>query len=159
MGGHSEQYRILYEGSIDTAKQHNFFRPLNPANLDILVSGSVRVNNDKAELDPQGQHLVCFTGGMIAIGAKIFGRDELETARKLVDGCIWSYESTISGIMPETFHVIPCTDDCRWEDSKWHEGILTRHDTALHDSAESYIQSERLSPGFTDIPDRRYILR
>ena len=132
---------------------------MNPASLDILISGVMKVEDGKSKLEPQGQHLVCFAGGMIAMGDRIFKRNEMDIARKLIDGCIWAYESTATGIMPETFHAVPCSDDCQWDENKWHEGILTRHEADSKGSAENYIREERLPPGFTDIPDRRYILR
>lgn len=116
------------------------------------------MNDEGQELDPQGQHLACFTAGMIAIGAKIFERDDLSIGRRLVDGCIWAYESMPSGIMPETFHVVPCSDNCQWNETRWHQGILDRKSEPGHD-VKSIIEDQRLPPGFTDIPDRRYILR
>lgn len=159
LGGLAKEYRTLYEGSINSAKQHNFFRPLNPSNLDILISGKVRAIDERLELEPEGQHLVCFAGGMVGIGAKIFDRDEIGIARKLVEGCLWAYESTPTGIMPETFHAIACnTDDCQWDEAKWHQEILTRLND-LQGNAESYVKDKRLPPGFADIPDPRYILR
>jgi mannosyl-oligosaccharide alpha-1,2-mannosidase len=80
----------LYEGSMATAIQHNFFRPMVPGNADILLSGNARAENpDQVSLDPQGQHLACFTGGMLALGSRLFSLpDHLDIARKLVDGCI-----------------------------------------------------------------------
>ena len=157
--GLAEEYRTLYEGSINCAKQHNFFQPLNPSNLDILISGTIRVADERLDLEPQGQHLVCFAGGMVGIGAKIFERDEVSIARKLVEGCIWAYESMPTGIMPETFHVVACKeDDCQWDEAKWHQEILVRQDDR-QGNADSHVRDKRLPPGFTDITDRRYILR
>lgn len=138
----------LYENAINTAKQSHFFRLLNPQNLSILASGTIKVNNGGKELDPQGQHLACFVGGMIAIGAKIFQRNDLGIARKLVDGCIWAYESTPSGIMPETFYAVACTDDCQWNETRWQRGILDRHGDSEH-NVERIIQDQQLPPGFT----------
>ena len=158
LGGLSDDYRVLYENAINAAQQHLLFRPLNPGNLDILISGSVHHNNGRLELDPQGQHLVCFAAGMIAIAAKIFKRQDLDIGRKLVDGCVWTYESMPSGIMPETFHAIACTDNCQWDEAKWHQAVLERHGST-QPYANKLITDERLPPGFTDIPDRRYILR
>lgn len=159
LGGLAEEYRTLYEGSINSAKEHNFFRPLSPRNLDILISGTIRAADERLELEPQGQHLVCFAGGMVGIGAKIFERDEVGIARKLVEGCIWAYESTPTGIMPETFHAVACKeDDCQWDEAKWHQEILARQNDRQGD-ANIHIRDKRLPPGFTDIADRRYILR
>lgn len=34
LGGLSEDYRALYENAINTAKEHNLFRLVNPQNLN-----------------------------------------------------------------------------------------------------------------------------
>ena len=158
LGGLEEQYRKMYEDSIDVVMEKLLIHPLNKDNLDILIPVQARINDGNFDLDPQGQHLVCFAGGMMAIGAKIFERDELKTARKLVDGCIWAYEAMPTGIMPETFHTIPCAADHEWNETEWHEGVLRRQDD-LEGIAPVHISTKRLQPGFTDIGDRRYILR
>ena len=157
MGGLSEEYRTLYEASIDAAKQHMFFRPLNMENLDVLISGTVRVKDEKIELEPVGQHLGCFAGGMLGMGARIFARDDIATARKLALGCVWAYENTPTGIMPETFYSIPCTNDCEWSSEKWYEGVLVQ--TNLTENPTNIIEERRLQPGFTDITDYHYNLR
>jgi len=166
LGGLSQQYRTLYETAIETAKNHLFFRPMTPQEEDILISGGVRVlSPNEVELDPQGQHLACFVGGMMGIGARVFERPEdLAIAQKLVNGCIWAYQSMPSGIMPETFHVVPCQNStsCEWDEKKWHAGIASRNKdfkTGYPESVAGQINKLGLLPGFTDIPDRRYILR
>jgi hypothetical protein len=82
LGGRSNQYRRLYEGAIETAKKNLFFRPMIPQNQNILISGTVRTTTlGTVKLDPEGQHLACFAGGMVALGAKIFNRtDDLAIA-------------------------------------------------------------------------------
>lgn len=134
-----------------------FFRPLNRFNEDILISGTVRVKDEKTELEPVGQHLGCFAGGMLAIGARIFKRDDISTAQKLTLGCAWSYSNTPTGIMPETFYAIPCTNDCDWSEERWHKGVLARFDPL--DNVTDIIEEQRLQAGFTGIPDYHYNLR
>ena len=172
LGGLTQQYRKIYEASIDVIKKHIFYRPLTQNNQDVLLSGSARVNSMDAIIsEPQAQHLACFTGGMVGIAARIFDRpDDLVTARKLVDGCIWAYNNTVTGIMPETFHTVSCDDptDCQWDQRRWHSAIASRQlDTGamtatsltIDQRVQYNIKAKRLSPGFTDIGDRRYILR
>lgn len=63
---------------------------------------------------------------MFALGAKVFDRKEdLDIAAKLTDGCVWAYETTASGIMPETFVAIPCDDrkECSWNETKWWDAL------------------------------------
>jgi mannosyl-oligosaccharide alpha-1,2-mannosidase len=163
LGGLTDQYRRLYEFAIATAKENLFFRPLTPQDANILVSGTVLKNAaDHVKLNPQGQHLTCFAGGMVAMGAKIFNRSQdLNVAQKLVDGCIWAYDSMPTGIMPELFSLIPCTktDDCRWSDERWHEAVMDERGFARTFDVQRIIREDGLPPGFTAISDKRYLLR
>lgn len=68
------------------------------------------------------EHLTCFIGGMVGMSAKIFGIEgDLEIAKKLADGCVWAYESTITGIMPEGATVMPCesSEHCAWNETAY----------------------------------------
>ena len=169
LGGLESQYQTMYERAIEAAKSHLFFRPMTPENHDILLSGTVRVDDDgMIQLDPFCQHLSCFIGGMIAIASKTFSRpDDFEVARKLVEGCIWAYNSTLTGIMPELFRVVPCLDpdNCEWSQQDWYNGVNRIHKIKderpmpLDERAEMLIQFLHLPPGFTEIKERKYILR
>ncbi|KAI9815430.1 MAG: hypothetical protein M1827_002563 [Pycnora praestabilis] len=170
LGGLIPQYRNLYESTIGVVKKNVFYKPMTKDNNDILLSGNARINAlNNMELEPQGQHLACFAGGMVGMASKIFDRpEELPIARQLLDGCLWAYDSMASGIMPETFHTVPCPDPdfCVWDEKQWYSGVLSRMKamdpatTLTNDEliAQS-IEEQSLQPGFTDIPDRRYILR
>lgn len=174
LGGLEPGYRGMYEMAANAAVKYNLFRPLTPENADILLSGQVHVSAQggkvQFKLEPQGQHLVCFLGGMFALGGRLFDRQEdLEVARKLVDGCVWTYKALPHGIMPEVFHMAAClgrtTAECGWDEAKWKRQVMDRHgseaetDEELLAEADDIIKKERLPPGFTDIPDSRYILR
>lgn len=165
LGGMGSQYQVLYERAIDAAKTHLFFRPLTPQNEDILVSGYKEIYSagSEADLVPKGQHLACFVGGMVGIGAKIFKRTgELDIAKKLTDGCIWAYDSMASGIMPEEFELVPCSsesDSCEWSEERWHDAVVRAAGTASNLNASSLISEHGLLPGYTGIEDRRYLLR
>lgn len=169
LGGSNDQYKKLYLNAIEPIKKHIFFRPMTPENANILISGSVYIDGTgKVELQPGGQHLSCFTGGMVGIGAKIFNRpEELPIARKLVDGCIWAYNATATGIMPEVFKLVPCDDrnNCQWNQDKWYAAIVGRpdghHNLTLQEKteAQNQIETYKFPPGFYDIQDRSYKLR
>ncbi|KAK3106768.1 hypothetical protein LTR53_018107, partial [Teratosphaeriaceae sp. CCFEE 6253] len=94
LGGRSAQYRNLYHSFLASAKQHLFFRPLNSANHDLLIPGTLKRHSAAhIKLIPDGEHLSCFAGGMVALAAKTFQRThDLQTARQLLDGCLWAYE-------------------------------------------------------------------
>ncbi|KAK3115074.1 hypothetical protein LTR53_005940 [Teratosphaeriaceae sp. CCFEE 6253] len=161
LGGLEPVYKKLYDGSMATAIQHNLWRPMTPDSADILISGNVRASSkDLARLDPQGQHLACFTGGMFALGGKLFKEpSHVEIGKKLTDGCIWAYKALPLGIMPEVFNMVPCDTRaaCHWDEEKWRQEVKNRH--SEKPDVDELIKDFRLPKGFTDLPDRRYILR
>lgn len=169
LGGLVPQYQDIYEKVIETAKQHLFFRPFTPANYEILLSGTVkRETDEKLYLIPQMQHLTCFVGGMVAIGSKVFSRpDDLPIAHRLVEGCIWAYNSSQNGVMPEIFSAMPCPswEDCYWDDQEWYDQVNKVHkpkDEApmdLTERAKIIINHYHYPAGVTDIKDKRYLLR
>ena len=172
LGGTVKSYQTMYEKAMVAMKKSIFFRPMLPNGTDVLIPGDYKFDNrvHKFILEPQGQHLSCFSGGMVALGAKLFNReaDEMPIAKKLVDGCIWVYESMVTGIAPEIFLLHPCENlnDCPWDEKSWHEALMRRQrpdaesrDLPYDEKLEYMLRQRRLAPGFTDIPDRRYILR
>lgn len=170
LGGLTDQYQKMYSKAIHATKKHILFRPMTPDNLDILMSGSASVEGSEKEVKSEAtaQHLACFTGGMVGIASKLIGPSkDLAIARKLVDGCIWGYNATTTGIMPEIFHAVACEDanHCEWDEKKWHKAVLDQHGSARDDTrsekerAEELIEDHRLPPGFFHISERKYILR
>ncbi|KAG7009038.1 cell surface mannoprotein [Physcia stellaris] len=132
LGGLETQYQSMYEMSIETTKKYLLFRPMIPdEKRDILFAGQVSTSGhlddpNDIKLRAEGTHLTCFVGGMFAIGAKIFNRKaDLELAKKLTDGCVWAYESTTTGIMPEHFLALPCTsrEKCPWNETAYWEAL------------------------------------
>ena len=176
LGGLGKMYKEMYVYAITSAMNNIFFQPMLPDNADVLVSGSASVSSSRGvQTKAEGQHLGCYAGGMVGIGGKIFNQPEhLNMARKLVDGCIWAYEHSPLGIMPEVFTMVPCemNSDCEWSEKKWKQAVLKSAEQSNDDNdqpfkddisdAERYTQimkTHRLTPGFLTIPDRRYILR
>ncbi|KAL9625080.1 MAG: hypothetical protein Q9160_000809 [Pyrenula sp. 1 TL-2023] len=142
LGGLNDQYRTMYEDSASAIKQSLLFRPMiEDEDRDLLFAAKVTTSGKKQKhsddegatytrKDPdmvyEGTHLTCFAGGMFAVGAKIFNLEEdMEIASKLTDGCIWAYEATTTGIMPESFEVLPCEDKtkCPFNQTAWYEAL------------------------------------
>ncbi|GAB7341678.1 hypothetical protein MBLNU457_g0023t1 [Dothideomycetes sp. NU457] len=129
LGGLEDKYRILYEQSIDAATEKLLYRPMTPNNDDILFSGEWRAYTEadgtlNGTLHHEAQHLACFVGGMYGLGAKLFNRpNDLELAIKLTEGCVWAYNSTATGIMPERSELMPCDDrdNCEYDEAKYWE--------------------------------------
>ena len=157
----------MYEGSLGPIKKHLLFQPMTKDHNDVLFSGDTHIDDSgEAHSENRVQHLGCFAGGMLALGARIMqDNEDLALARKLADGCIWAYNSTQSRVMPEVFHITPCGSPCSWQNEKWLAGVAERLEDDKEDTRsqeeriKSKIQDERLVPGYTSIEDRRYILR
>lgn len=175
LGGRGDQMKKMYDYSITAAMNHIFFQPMVPDNRDILFSGAAAVDDGtkKITTEPKGQHLGCYAGGMVGIGAKLFNHPEhINMARKLVDGCIWAYDSMPSGIMPEVFTMVACdmNSDCEWDENKWREAVLQEAKRRGQQEGQpdftndvellNYTIAQRhLQPGYVEIDDRRYLLR
>jgi mannosyl-oligosaccharide alpha-1,2-mannosidase len=170
LGGLLQQPKTLYENFIKVAKELMFFRVYNPSNLNILVSGDIRATGTsdttlEYKLNPRGQHLTCFTGGMVGLASKIFSRpDDLAVAEELTQGCIWAYDSNPNGIAPEIYTVMPCpkNSDCNWDETIWHDILKKTHSPSISKTLpdiENIISQQKLYPGFPNFDDRRYILR
>lgn len=132
LGGLEDKYRTMYEKSMDAVIDKLLYRPMTPDNLDILMSGDYYaysqpdVEGKMGLLKTEGAHLTCFAGGMFAMGAKIFNRkQDLAIGAKLTEGCIWAYNSTVTGIMPEDFLLLACDDkvDCQWNKTKYYDAL------------------------------------
>lgn len=159
LGGLQPIYGEMYRKAINAAKKHLFFRPMTPDNRAVLMSG---VSRDGGVLDGSEQHLVCFVGGMVSMGAKLYERQaDLETARRLANGCYWAYESMHSGIMPESLIAVPCSDiqNCTWDEAIWHSAVRHQGSVGANQDIREYIAEKNLPPGFASVTDGRYNLR
>ncbi|KAF2225362.1 mannosyl-oligosaccharide alpha-1,2-mannosidase [Elsinoe ampelina] len=172
LNGRDETYERMYLSALAAANDTLFFRPVTPNATNLLFSGSAKGwSKTSLHADSESQHLTCFVGGMVALGAKLFSRPgDMKTARQLTDGCIWAYESMPTGIMPETFTVQRCEEKenpgCTWTEKGWYEAIRggeTRGQRTLGEDPDEQtrqaIQRRRLPPGFTRLNDKRYMLR
>ncbi|KAK7546769.1 glycoside hydrolase [Phyllosticta citricarpa] len=128
LGGHAPEYRDLYLKSMDSVKENLLFRPNVPEDSSqMLFAGSLTINSARVGRVPvlktEGAHLTCFAGAMFAYGARLFNRDDdLRIGEELTQGCVWAYNSTTTGIMPEQFIVSACESmkGCEWNETQWH---------------------------------------
>ena len=136
LGGQVDQYRTMYLASAATAIEKLLYKPMTMDERDILMSGELKVNPNYTQppeereyierFTPEASHLTCFAGGMFAVGGVLFDKPEhLEIGSKLTDGCIWAYNVTQTGVMPEGAVLMACEDtwgDCPWdEEAYWKE--------------------------------------
>ncbi|KAJ4985859.1 glycosyl hydrolase family 47 [Stagonosporopsis vannaccii] len=105
IGTVATQYQKMYEYAMSTAISHTLFRPMVHDKADILIA-SANVNGQR---DNKGQHLVCFAGGMLALGGRLFENStHMDIGRKIAEGCAWTYKNAPNGIMPEVFSMTAC---------------------------------------------------
>jgi mannosyl-oligosaccharide alpha-1,2-mannosidase len=103
--GPAAKYRKMYQYAMSTAITHTMFRPMTHDKADILIA-SGNVNGEK---ESKGQHLVCFAGGMLALGGRLFeNTTHIDVGRKISEGCAWTYKNAPNGIMPEVFSMTAC---------------------------------------------------
>ncbi|KAI1500817.1 glycoside hydrolase family 47 protein [Biscogniauxia marginata] len=146
LGGLEPVYEKLYRDYMEAVTKYLMFRPMVPDNADILFTGNAFVNEDSSvDLQPEGQHLACFAGGMFGLGGKLFGiKEHVHIGEKITRGCFWAYDAMNTGIMPEIFGLIPCHSlkACAWDEGEW----LAKGDQSL-------------KKGFQNARDPRYLLR
>ena len=115
MGGLTPMYGDMWTYAARQIRRFLLFRAFIPdANeTDILFAG-IATRYDGAEdivLEPRTEHLACFAGGLFSIASKIFNEpDDLEIGRQLTQGCVWAYQHSPTGIMPETLTMMACQD-------------------------------------------------
>jgi mannosyl-oligosaccharide alpha-1,2-mannosidase len=145
-------YKEMWQSAEPLIVEYLLYRPMTPDSQDILFSGNLvgSIEDGSITLSPEAQHLACFQGGMFAIAGKIFDRPEdVRIGEKLTNGCVWGYESTATGIMPEWIYTVPCVDraSCRWDAVAYNESW----------TAEG--APPGMPKGFTRVHDDRYLLR
>lgn len=129
LGGLESKYQKLYEDAVDAVNDWLLFRPMTDDEWDVMFTASVSFNDRVGDdLHPQFSitHLTCFIGAMYGLGGKAFGREaDVETAKKLTDGCVWAYQLMPSGLMPEVSEVIPCPtlDKCEFNETLWWDKL------------------------------------
>ncbi|KAI6368064.1 hypothetical protein MCOR25_004747 [Pyricularia grisea] len=131
LGGLVDQYKKLHQNVVAAIKKHLLYRPMiKQEDRALLFSAAVNARGYGKDMSLTYQyevtHLTCFLGGMFAMGGKIFQSEEdVAIGAQLADGCVWAYESTGSGIMPENSHVVPCqsVESCPWNETHWHEHL------------------------------------
>ena len=136
LGGLEDQYRRMHETAMSATKDYLLFRAMtNETKRHVYFTGDFNslgeVNNETGLIDgtfvPHTGHLTCFQGAFIALAARAFRNEkDVDLARKLTDGCVWAYEQTATGIMPELFDMVPCvnlTGPCKFNKTAWWNGM------------------------------------
>ncbi|KAF2791032.1 glycoside hydrolase family 47 protein [Melanomma pulvis-pyrius CBS 109.77] len=165
LGGLEPVYEKLYKDSAPLIDKHMLFRPMIPdtqVGQDLLYCGNVDAYDDvEIKVDPRMQHLTCFIGGFFALAGRIFeNTHDVDLGAKLTEGCIFAYKSMPTGVMPEIFHTAVCESrlSCPWNQTFYEEEVL-KHSYKNKGDFEATVQEKRLPKGFTNLDDKRYLLR
>ncbi|KAJ2886711.1 hypothetical protein FB639_001526 [Coemansia asiatica] len=146
-GGATDQYRRMYEESIDSMKQKMVKRSVFDPKMYYVGD----LDSSATRFSPKFQHLTCFVPGMLALGSKVLDRpDDLELAKQLTYTCFQMYNQTATGLGPE--YVL-------FRDSKDMGLLSTNHDDDFAvvslDKASDTEQADGYYLGY----DKSYLLR
>ena len=150
LGGVESVYREMYLPAAEVIKSHLLFRPMTPNNSDIMFAGTAHADLVTWR-EPEGQHLSCFTGGMFALGGRLFDQQEhVDIGVRLARGCAWAYSVFPTGLMPEIFNLVACESlsGCQWNETLW-----------IHETRKGENWTTPLPKGFRNARDPKYILR
>lgn len=166
LGGLEPIYQKLYTDSAVKIDEHMLFRPqLQDEELskDLLFCGDVHSSRpDEVTLDPEMQHLTCFIGGMFGLAGRLFNKpSDIELGEKLTKGCIYAYAAMPTGVSPEVFKTLPCASrtECKWNETMWADKVHHSYGNKYATDVEQIAQDRGLPRGWTNIRDKRYLLR
>lgn len=155
LGSSTSTYKEMWLQAASQIRRFLLFRAFIPStnHTDILFPGTATrsANSDDIQLESRTQHLSCFAGGLFALGSRIFSiASDMSIGTALTEGCIWSYLHSPSGIMPETYTLLPCPGldgtQCEWNEAAW-------------DYSTNQASSTELPPGYYAVGDPKYNLR
>ncbi|RYO75307.1 hypothetical protein DL764_010477 [Monosporascus ibericus] len=150
LGGLEPKYRTMHLKVVEAVKKSLLFRPMVPDDRDMLFSAKITTRGnfpEDAVTEFEIAHLTCFLGGMFGLGGKIFDQPmDVEIGKKLADGCVWAYESTASGIMPEGASAVACesVNNCHWNETAWWRVLDPLADTREAELADYNARKEEL---------------
>ena len=95
----AQQYRRVYEASIDTARKRLFLDVDIVPDTPLMVIAKIEHNR----LIPEVEHLTCFAGAMLGLGARLLDRPaDMRDAERFTDTCYFLSAATPTGLQPES---------------------------------------------------------
>ncbi|BGP18873.1 hypothetical protein JCM10213v2_006953 [Rhodosporidiobolus nylandii] len=115
------QYRRMYTDAIVSAHRH-LVRDIKvvPGLEGAATIGDILLkpgaSRPQSYYSPRLDHLTCFAGGMLGLGARLLDRKEdFKAAEKFTKACIWAYDATRTGLAPEIIELWSEKNPHRWE--------------------------------------------
>ncbi|KAJ2302865.1 hypothetical protein IWW55_003217, partial [Coemansia sp. RSA 2706] len=141
-----DQYRRMYEESIDSMKQLMVRRSIYDPEMYYVGD----LDSSATKFSPRYQHLTCFVPGMLALGSKALDRpDDLELAKQLTYTCFQMYNRTETGLSPEYV---------QFRDTKNFGLSSTKNDSDFSLTVLGGASDKEKRDGFYLGPNRSYIL-
>ncbi|PWA03708.1 hypothetical protein BB558_000122 [Smittium angustum] len=110
-GKNGEQFRRMYEQSIDSIKEHMIYRSNKGSKLLFVSELFESIFTPTGEME----HLACFLPGLLALGSKELNRaDDLELAKELMKTCYHFYRGTETGLSPDSVKFSFDTNEHAW---------------------------------------------
>ncbi|WFD49355.1 mannosyl-oligosaccharide 1,2-alpha-mannosidase [Malassezia furfur] len=102
LGGRLPQYARMYGAAIDDALQH-LIKDVHVVPHAPALAVFTETYGPKSRYEPKLEHLGCFAGGMLGLGARLLpGRArDLNVARRITETCWWAYNATRTGLGAE----------------------------------------------------------
>lgn len=103
----AEQYARLYKQSIDAAKKLLYTDITIMPDLDLFTIGKF----ENGHLNHEVEHLSCFAGAMLGMGARLLDREsDFYAGQKFTNTCFWLSQHMAMGIQPEVVHFLKPDD-------------------------------------------------
>lgn len=101
----SEQYKRIYEASVDAARKWLYY-PIetydwSPPHAQAMMLG-IGKREQSGQLIHEVEHLTCFVGGMLGLGSRLLDRErDMDDAERFTQTCYWLSAATPTGLQPE----------------------------------------------------------
>ncbi|OAV87248.1 hypothetical protein PTTG_29514 [Puccinia triticina 1-1 BBBD Race 1] len=108
------QYSRMYTSALNSARTYliKTYEIESAGGKNLTVIGDSQLGNFRPSLD----HLTCFAGATIGLGAQLLHKKEdLNLAMRHTDACVWAYESTKTGVGPDEIFLVDNNDPARWQ--------------------------------------------
>lgn len=115
LGGRIKGYGSTYSAAARDAHKSLFAAIKTVPGTPLLVVG--QAHGPQGGLSLTLEHLACFSGGMLGLGARLLperSKEDLLAAQRVTETCYWSYNATLSGLGPEDVTFFRTTDRDRF---------------------------------------------
>ncbi|WFD04474.1 mannosyl-oligosaccharide 1,2-alpha-mannosidase [Malassezia obtusa] len=131
LGGRLPQYARMYGAAIDDATEH-LIKDVHVVPRAPALAIFTETYGPKARYEPKLEHLGCFAGAMLGLGARLLPQRtrDLNVARRITETCWWAYNATRTGLGPEEIVFYRPHDTDRFEILEGANGTRLRGEPA-----------------------------